>query len=78
MTVYEDILLENMFSLGSTSHCIVVSPIFWILMVLAIIFILLIGMASLHWCVQPPKRDQWRTRIKNIFQKTDLIVSLRL
>jgi hypothetical protein len=78
MDVYEDLLLVNMFSMGSTGHCLVVSPIFWVLMLLIIFVLLLFGMASLNWCVQPPKRDQWRTTIKRIFLRTDLIVSINM
>jgi hypothetical protein len=77
-SVFEDILLYNMFSWGSTSHCLVVSPLFWILILLIMIAILLIVMASLHKCVPPPKPDQWRSRIKHVFEKTDLIVSINI
>jgi hypothetical protein len=75
LTVFEDLLINNMFSLGTTPHCIIVSPIFWTLILLIPIFFILIGMASLNWCVQQPKRDQWRNIIKNIFERTDLVVS---
>ena len=75
ITVFDDLLIENMFALGSTPHCIAVSPMFWALIILIPITILLVGMASLNWCVQPPKRDRWRTNIKNIFERTDLVVS---
>ena len=37
--------------------------------------VVLIGMASLNWCVQEPKRDRWRTNIKAFFERTDLVVS---
>jgi hypothetical protein len=78
MDEFEGILFSNMFSLGSTGHCLAVSPIFWILMLLIMITILLIGMATLHKCVQPPKPDQWRSRIKHIFERADLIVSINI
>ena len=78
MNVFEDILLNNMFSLGSTGHCLVVSPMFWTLILLFIIAVLLVGMASLNWCVQEVRRDQWRSTIKNIFLRTDLVVSIRM
>jgi hypothetical protein len=76
--VFEDILLANMFSMGSTPHCLVVSPIFWGLILLSISVLLFIGMASLNWCVQESKRERWRTTIKNVFQRTDLVVSINL
>ena len=72
--VFEDILLHNMFSLGSTGHCLVVSPIFWILILLFIIAVLLILMASMNLCIQPEKREVWQAKIKSIFQRTDLVV----
>jgi hypothetical protein len=78
MVIFEDILLQNMFSFGSTAHCLVVSPMFWTVILLAIFLLLFIFIASMNFCVQPPKRDQWRTRIKNIFQRTDLLVSFNL
>ena len=75
MTVYEDILLNNMVSFGSTAHCLRVSPMFWILILLLVIVVILLGMASLNLCVQEPKRSEWRAIIKNIFLRTDLVVS---
>jgi hypothetical protein len=78
LDVFEDILITNMFSLGSTSHCLVVSPMFWTLMLLIIFVLLILGMASLNWCVQQPKRERWRSTIKSIFIRTDLIVSINM
>jgi hypothetical protein len=78
LDVFDDILIVNMFSLGSTGHCLVVSPIFWVLILFVIFVIVLVGMASLNWCVQPPKRDRWRTTIKSIFLRTDLVVSINM
>jgi hypothetical protein len=75
LTLFDDILIQNMFSLGSTPHCVAVSPIFWTLMVLILCSLLLIGMTTLHWCFPPQKRDKYRNVIKKIFEKTDLIVS---
>ena len=74
-TVYEDILLNNMVTLGSTLHCLRVSPMFWTLILMLIIVIMLLGMASLNLCVKEPKRTQWRTMVKNVFLRTDLVVS---
>ena len=73
--VFEDILLNNMFSLGTTRRCLIASPIFWTLILLLVFIILLITMASLNCCVKPSKRDQFRDIVKSIFQRTDLIVS---
>ena len=75
MDVFEDILLHNMFLLGTSAHCIVVSPVFWSLMLFVAIILLLLGMASMNWCLQPETRDRWRKTIKEIFLRADLVVS---
>ena len=75
MDVFEDILLNNMFQLGSTPHCVVVSPIFWSLILLILVIVLLVAMASMNWCLQPETRDRWRKTIKNVFLRADLVVS---
>lgn len=75
MDVFEDILLYNMFLLGSTAHCVVVSPIFWSLMLLFVVILLLIGMASMNCCLQPETRDRWQKAIKSVFSRADLVVS---
>ena len=74
MDVFEDILLDNMFSFGSTAHCIRVSALFWALILLLIVLILLVGMASMKCCMKPEKRDLWQTKIKSVFLRTDLVV----
>ena len=74
-TGFEDVLLNNMFSLGTTSRCLIVSPIFWTLILLLAFFILLIIMASLNCCIELSKRDQFRDIVKSILRKMDLIVS---
>ena len=78
MNVFEDILLDNMFSLGTSPHCIHVSPLFWVLILLLIVLILLIGMASMHLCMKPEKRDLWQTHIKSVLLRTDLVVSRKI
>ena len=75
-TGFEDILLNNMFSLSTTSRCLLVSPVFWTLILLLVFIILLITMASLNCCVKPSQRDQFRSVVKSIFQRTDLVVSI--
>ena len=74
MTIFEDVLLHNMFTFGPTGHCLAVSPIFWSLILLLIVTVLLISMASLNFCVQLEKRERWRTNIWSVFQRTDLVV----
>ena len=40
-----------------------------------LVLLLLLGMASLNLCVEEPRRDQWRSMIKSVFLRTDLVVS---
>ncbi len=74
LVVFDDILLQNMFSIGSTAHCVAVSPMFWTLMLIAIFVVLFLVIGAMNWCVHPEKHDQWRTTIKHIFRRTDLLV----
>ena len=48
---------------------------FWTVILLTLVILMLFGMASLNLCVREPRRDQWRSRIKRIFLRTDLVVS---
>ena len=75
LTVYEDLLIDNMVSFGRTLHCLRVSPMFWTSILLFIALVILLVMASLNFCVQEPKCSQWRTMVKNVFLRTDLVVS---
>ena len=74
-TVFEDILLNNILLLDSTPSCLRISALFWTFVVLLIAVLIVVGMASLNFCVHPSKRDPWRTKIKSVFQRIDLVVS---
>ena len=74
LTVYEDLLINNMVTFGSTPHCLLVSPMFWTAILLVIVLAMLLGMASLNLFVEEPRRDRWRTMIKRVFLRTDLVV----
>jgi hypothetical protein len=70
-TNFDDIILTNSFQLSSSNgHCLIVSPLFWTLLVLGLVLIILIVMSVLYW--QPENRHyfQWLTRL---FRYTDLI-----
>ena len=75
LTVYEDVLINNMVSFGSTPHCRRISPMFWTMILLMLVMLMLFGMASLNLCVEEPRRDRWRWMIKRVFLRTDLVVS---
>ena len=74
-TIFDEILIQNMFSIGSTSHCIVVSPLFWTFIVVAVTALILISMGVLKWFVRHPKSHQWLAIVQRIFRQTDLVVS---
>jgi hypothetical protein len=76
LDVFEDILLNNMFTLGSTARCVRVSPIFWCLILLAMVAVVMAVMASMVLYVKQEKRHQVREKIKYCFQRTDLVVSM--
>ena len=74
LTVYEDLLINNMVSFGSTRQCRLISPMFWTVILLVLVILMLLGMASLNLCLDESTRDRWRSRIKSVFLRTDLVV----
>jgi hypothetical protein len=71
-TVFDDILMQNMFSLytGST-HCLLVSPITWVFVVIVLGIIIAIGVI-IHEAIGPDAHTL-RDWTKNILRKVDLI-----
>jgi len=76
VTVFDEILLQNMFSTGSNDHCIFISPLFWVLIVIGFVLVILFIMGVLKQFVQHPKGHQVRNHMKKIFRQTDLIVRI--
>ncbi len=76
VTVFDEILLQNMFSSSSSDHCVFTSPLFWVLVAISFVLIILFCMGVLKRCIQHPKGHKVRHHVKKIFQKTDLIVSI--
>ncbi|CAF0880444.1 unnamed protein product [Adineta ricciae] len=70
--IFDEILLQNMFHIGS-GHCLVVSPIFWSLIVAAFAVLIVILMSILKHRVDHPQSRKIRQRLKCIFKHTDLI-----
>jgi hypothetical protein len=70
LTVFDDILLSTMFSFGSTTHCLLITPLFWVSIVLGFAFIIIITMAILIFC---PKHQKHRQMIKHVFSRLDLV-----
>jgi len=76
IVLFDDILLLNVFTIGSTSRCIVISPLFWVLITIGFILIVLFVMSILKWCLQNPQSNRFYTLCSKIFKHTDLIVSV--
>lgn len=69
-TQFEDILLTNMFSLDTSTRCILISPLFWMLIVITIVMLILFIIGILKFS---PKSHRHRALIKQIFRQTDFI-----
>jgi hypothetical protein len=72
-TIYDDIIIQNMFFLHGPAHCVSVSPIFWGLLVLGVIILLLGCMFRLKYCVNDAKSRKVRRLTKFIFKRTDFV-----
>jgi hypothetical protein len=69
--IFDDILLENMFTLnGNSGHCTIVSPLLWVLVVigLGVVLIIIMGVASFY-----DRFPSHRNRIKIVVKHIDLI-----
>ena len=71
-TDIEDLLLENTFQIKSARGCVVLSPLFWTLMVGGLCFLIWLVMVLLKQldCKQYANH---RKQVKKIFQRTDII-----
>ncbi|CAF0757328.1 unnamed protein product [Adineta steineri] len=70
-TSFDDILIENIFSMQTTPiRCVLISPFFWSLITLSISFIIIIIMAGFYY--SPGKKKHFQ-RLEYIFRQTDLI-----
>ena len=75
-TIFDEILIQNMFSMGTSLHCILVSPLFWTFIIIALAGIILTVMIALKLWIAHPKKHVWRAQIKAIFRQIDLVVCL--
>ena len=74
-TIFDEILIQNMFSLGTSLHCILVSPLFWTFVIITLAGIILVVMIALKLWIAHPKKHVWRAQIKAVFRQIDLVVS---
>lgn len=71
-TTFDDVLMQNMFNFNTQSvHCIVVSPITWVILVMFIGIIVAVGV-TIHE-IFGPKAHSMRDWTKDILRKVDLI-----
>ena len=69
-TIFDDILLQNIFSLNFSRHCLLVSPLFWALLVMIITLLLFVSLGTCKCCI---RCRNIRQKIKDVFKQTDLI-----
>jgi hypothetical protein len=72
-TIFDDILIQNMFTIGRTFHCIIISPIFWAIIVASIAFIIMFCMILLKFYRTYPKASERYKMLTRIFKQIDLI-----
>ncbi|CAF3410284.1 unnamed protein product [Rotaria sp. Silwood1] len=71
-TIFDEVLIQNMFHIGS-GRCLLVSPLFWTLVVAGLAILIVIGMKILKCFIHHRTYARTKTRIHSIFKKTDLI-----
>ena len=72
---FDNILMQNMFviHIGSSRHCLMVSPLFWAGIALILGICIWIGMIIMKYCVRNPHGQKLRNSIKYLIKKTDLV-----
>ncbi|UJR10992.1 hypothetical protein I4U23_015176 [Adineta vaga] len=73
VTAFDEVLLQKMFSTGTSDHCLVNSPLFWVLLVVGFVVVIVLFMMILKQYVKHPRSEQIRNHVKVIFRQTDLI-----
>ena len=73
ITSIDDILIFTLFSIGSTGRCVVLSPLFWTLIIASIVSVIAIVMLVLKHCVKNPKAKGPYKMLEKTFKQTDLI-----
>ncbi|CAM4820621.1 unnamed protein product [Rotaria magnacalcarata] len=72
-TLFDDVLLNNVFHIGSTRHCVVVSPTFWTLIVLIPLLTLIGILLMCQQCSRSSHDSACMKTIKKWFKRTDLV-----
>jgi len=72
---FENILMENMFTIrfSSSNHCLLVSPLFWVLIIMLLGIFIAVVMIILKYCATHPLGKKTREGFKTFFKHFDLI-----
>ena len=70
--IFDEILLHNMFHIGS-GRCVLVSPLFWALIVAGIVITVIVITEILKLYFDHPRSRMLRSTLKTVFRHTDLI-----
>lgn len=71
MNNYDDLLIQNIFTIGHSRRCIVISPIFWTIIMITLCFTVWLFMTLLKCCTCP-RAHAPRNRAKQIFKRADI------
>ncbi|CAF1287929.1 unnamed protein product [Rotaria sp. Silwood1] len=69
---YDDLLVQNIFTIGYSRRCIVISPLFWTIIVIILCYIVWFLMTLPKRC-KYSKGHSHRKRIKRFFKKTNIV-----
>jgi hypothetical protein len=70
--IFDEILLHNMFSIGP-GRCLLISPLFWALVVGSLVILVIIVMEIMHIFIKHPQSRRIRKVLQTVFKHTDLI-----
>ena len=73
ITGLDDILFFTLFTIGSTSRCVALSPLFWALLIAGIVSLVIVVMLVIRHCVKNAKATNGYEILLKILQHTDLI-----
>ena len=71
-TIFDEILIHNMFSING-GRCLVISPLFWALIVAGVVIVIVVVMEFIKLCVKHPAGEKTTETLKYAFKHTDLI-----
>ena len=72
---FDEILVQNVLAIftNPSQHCLLISPVFWAIIVIALCIVIWLFMLLLKYCVKHPLGEKIHSFIENLFRKTDLL-----